>query len=177
MSVFALHMHRNNWGIISKGCSSMNEQKYAHLLTYFFCRPLHNMQVDHIRVKAEAVKVATSQSHTINTPSMLSLHVHRPLFNWPHNTYTVYGAIAHWRDWNHSISLSYGRPQVRMLNCISNSLPPFNDEELPTDSILNYPEAESPTTLATAEASSPCYPQVESPLIASTDDGPPWHPE
>ena len=64
-----------------------------------------------------------------------------------------------------------------MLNCISNSLPPFSDEESPTDSILNYPEAESPTTLATVEANSPCYPEVESPLIASTDDELPCHPE
>ena len=64
-----------------------------------------------------------------------------------------------------------------MLNCISNSLPAFSDEESPADSILNYREAESPTTLATAEANSPCYSEVESPLIASTDDGLACHPE
>ena len=66
---------------------------------------------------------------------------------------------------------------MRMLNCISNFLPSFSDEESPTDSILNYPEAESPTTLATAEANSPCYPEVETPLIASTGGGLPCHPE
>ena len=40
-----------------------------------------------------------------------------------------------------------------------------------TDSILNYLEAESPTAPTTTEADPPCYPEVESPSIASTNDG------
>ena len=73
---------------------------------------------------------------------------------------------------------------MRMLNCISVSLPPSSDEKSPADSEnhseesplmmdanLEYPGVESPTVPTTVDASSPQYLEIKTPMeIACTDD-------
>ena len=71
-----------------------------------------------------------------------------------------------------ALSQLQGKPQVRMLNCISIPLPPSCDEESPSASNHNQPV--SPT--AEAEANSPCSPKEESP-VSTLDARPPCEEE